>query len=468
MTGTWRRMTEARRRMIGAWRPMRGTGGTPPGPGGRAAVARLAAAAVLVGCLTAPAAAQDPDEVRIGITYRPGYVPALAMPPVRAAADLSGVAVRVDEILRMDLDYSDRFEMLPVSDTLAAGSSVNYALWNQLGAVWLVAAEMRGSPGSPILRVGLHDVVYGNLQNVQAFALPSSQDDAFRMAVHRVADAVVEWATGEPGMAASRIAFRRKLGDERSEVFIVDSDGHNLRQLTGESAIVYSPALSPDGSRLAYVVYVDGEPRVLEMDLASGRRRTISAERGLNITPAYTPDGRRIAFARTVGGRTQIFETGRGQIVRTATGDALNPSYSPDGSRIAFEADPLGQQQVYVQPVQGGQPRLISRYVHGERGSASGPDWSPRGDRIAYTGWVDGVWQIFAVNPDGTDRRALTSRGRNEDPSWAPDGRHVVFASQQRTGRSLMVLDVVTGRTRVLVSGQVDQLPSWSGPIPEP
>lgn len=415
---------------------------------------------------TAPAEAQDPDEVRIGITYRPGYVPALAMPPVRAASELSSVASQVDEILRTDLDYSDRFEVLPVSQTPEAGSSVNYGLFNELGAVWLVTADISGTPGAPVLRVGLHDVVYGSLQNVQAFALPTPRAEDFRMAVHRVADAVVEWATGEPGIAATRIAFRRKLTEDRSEVFVVDSDGHNLRQLTRENAIVYSPALSPDGGRLAYVVYVDSEPRILEMDLRSGRRRTVSAERGLNITPTYSPDGSRIAFARTVGGHTEIFETGRGRITNTTGGDALNPSYAPDGRRIAFEADPLGQQQVYVQDLEGGRARLISRYVHGERGSAGMPDWSPRGDRIVYTHWVDGTWQIFSVNPDGTERRPLTSRGRNEDPSWAPDGRHVVFSSQQRTGRSLMVLDTVTGRTRVLVSGGVDQLPSWSGPVP--
>lgn len=422
-------------------------------------------AGLLALLIVQPGRAQDPDEVRIGITYQPGYVPALALPPVRAPSELAGVASEVGEILGTDLDYSDRFEILDIPDELGAGSAVNYSLWNQLGAVWLVTADVSGTPSAPILRVGLHDVVYGSLENVQAFSLPAPGDEGFRMAVHRVADALVEWATGEPGMAASRIAFRRKLADGTSEIYLVDSDGHNLRRVTDDGGITYSPALSPDGHRLAYALYVDAEPRILERDLRTGRRRTVSAERGLNMTPAYSPDGSRIAYARTLGGGTEIFETGRGRITHTIGGDALNPSYSPDGRRIVFEADPLGQQQIYVQDIVGGRARLISRYVHGERGSASSPDWSPRGERIVYMGWVDGAWQIFTVNPDGTDRRMLTSRGGNEDPTWAPDGRHVVFASRQRTGHSLMVLDTVTGRTRVLVSGQVDQLPSWSGPV---
>lgn len=415
-----------------------------------------------------PAVAQDPSDVRIGLTYRPGYVPVLVMPDVRAGPGLDEVARAVDEIVRTDLEYSDRFEILQVPDSLRTGGPINYGLWNQLGAVWLVTADVSGTPSAPILRVGLHDVVYGDLENVQAFTLPAPTDEGFRMAVHRASDAVVGWATeGEPGIAATRIAFRRRMADGTSQIFIVDSDGHNLRRLTGESGLAYSPSFSPDGSRLLYQVQSErGEQAVYELNLHTGRRRVVSAEPGLNLTPTYTPSGG-IALARSAGGGTEVFHTEGGRLTNTGTGDALNPSFAPDGSRFAFEATPLGQQQVYVQSTRGGAPRLISVYVHGERASAAGPDWSPRGDRIAYAGWVDGRFQIFSVNPDGSDRRALTSRGNNEDPSWAPDGRHLVFASETRQGHRLLILDTVSGNTRVLTSGQVDQVPAWSGPLPE-
>lgn len=433
----------------------------------RAGVACFAAAAAAL-ALAGDAAAQDPAEIRVGITYRPGYLPALAMPPVKAGPGLEAVVARVDTILRRDLDYADRFEILEVPAALQVGSAVNYGLWNELGAVWLVTADVSGSPGAPLLRLGLHDVVYGQLKNVQAFALPAPDAEGFRMAVHRAADAVVEWATGDPGIAATRIVFRRQVGPSRSDVYIVDSDGENLRRLTNDDATVYSPTLSPDGTRLLYqLMEDDGRTAVYERDLRTGRRRVVSAEPGLNITPTYSPDGRRIALARSVSDRTEIFELGRGRITNTVRGDALNPSYSPDGTRIVFEATPLGTQQVYVQSLDGGRPALISRYVAGERGSAASPNWSPRGDRIAYMAWVDNTFQIVTVNPDGTERRALTARGWNEDPSWAPDGRHLVFSSQVRGGRALVVLDAVTGRTRILVSGHGDKLPSWSGPIPE-
>jgi TolB protein len=328
--------------------------------------------------------------------------------------------------------------------------------------VWLVTADVSGTPDAPILRVGLHDVVYGELKNVQAFSLPDIEADGFRMAVHRASDAVVEWATdGESGIAATRIAFRRRSADGTSALYMVDSDGRNLSRIQTGASQVYSPAFSPDGRRVAYTVQDEaGNFALMEVNLGTGRRRTVDAGSGLYTSPSYAPDGR-LAYAKRVGDGLEVFVEGGGQLTQTR-GDALNASFSPDGEWIAFEADPLNQQQIYVQRVSGGSARLISRYVRNERTNAEGPDWSPLGDRITYAAFVDGVYQIFSVNPDGSDRRMLTSRGRNEDPSWGPDGRHIVFASEQATGRGLMILDTVSGRTRSLIRGRVDMLPDWS------
>jgi len=413
-------------------------------------------------------------QVRLGITYKPGYRPGLALPPasVGGTADLSAVAGRIDSILRTDLDYSDRFDLLPVPDSLHPTGSINYGLWNQLGAVWLVATQLQGPADHALLRVSLHDVVYGNLRNVEAFTLPSASGEDFRMAVHRIADSLVNWATGEPGMAATRIAFRRKSGDGgSSDLYMVDSDGEGLHRVTHDSSIVYSPAFSPDGDKLLFVSYVSGSPDAYELDLGTGRRRIVSAVKGVNLTPVYRPDGRKIAVARTAGEGSDIFEMDAASLCCTTRltftdpGDALNPTYAPDGTRFAFTSTSLGEPQVFVQNVGGGGPGLISRYVYGEQGYATSPDWSPRGDRIVYQGWVDGVFQIVTVNPDGSDRRVLTSKGSNEDPAWAPDGRHIVFSSTREGYHALWVLDTVTGRVRRLVENHIDQMPAWSGPI---
>lgn len=418
--------------------------------------------------LATPLRAQedDPSGVRLGLTYQPGYVPGLVIAPLRSGATvLDEITAEVGDILSADLDYSDRFRILPVPDSLMTSGPINYGLWNQLGAVWLVTADVSGTPSAPILRVGVHDVVYGELKNVQAFSLPDPGSNGFRMAVHRASDAVVSWATeSESGIAATRIAFRRRSADGTSALYIVDSDGRNPRRVSTGASQIYSPAFSPDGGRIAYTIQDEsGDFALMEVNLVTGRRRTIEAGASLYNTPSFTPDGR-LAFAKVVGDGPEIFLDGAGQLTETR-GAALNPSFSPDGEWFAFEADPLNQQQIYVQRVAGGRPRMISRYVRNERTNAAGPDWSPTGERVVYAAFVEGVYQIFSVNPDGSDRRMLTSRGRNEDPSWAPDGRHVVFASEQASGRGLMILDTVTGRTRILVSGHVDMLADWSGSL---
>jgi TolB protein len=414
---------------------------------------------------------QDPGEVRLGLTYEPGYVPVLVVAPLRSGgAALDAITAEAGDILGTDLDYSDRFQILPVPDSLITSGPVNYGLWNQLGAVWLVTADVSGTPTAPILRVGVHDVVYGELKNVQAFSLPDPDSDGFRMAVHRASDAVVSWTTeGESGIAATRIAFRRRSADGTSALYVVDSDGRNLHRIPTGASQIYSPAFSPNGRRIAYTIQDEtGSFALMEVNLVTGRRRTIEAVASLYNSPSYAPDGR-LAFSKTTGdgtdGGPEVFLDGAGRLTQTR-GAALNPSFSPDGEWFAFEADPLNQQQVYVQRVSGGRSRMISRYVRNERTNAAGPDWSPTGERVVYAAFVDGVYQIFAVNPDGSDRRMLTSRGRNEDPSWGPDGRHVVFASEQASGRGLMILDTVTGRTRILVSGHADMLPDWSGLLP--
>lgn len=433
---------------------------------------RFIAATLLLLLFVPSLRAQDRGDVRLGITYTPGYQPGLVMTAVSHQTELSEPAREAEAILRTDLQYADRFELIPIPDSIRSADGVNYGLWNQLGAVWLVNSEVSGTTAAPELRVSLHDVVFGEQKQVQSFTLPPAGDAGFRMAVHRVADQVVEWATGDPGIAATRIVFRRKSADGASDIYAIDYDGENLARLTSENTIVYSPALSPDGMHLLYVSYAEGRPIVYEKDLASGARQTVSSVEGLNLTPIYSPDGKKILLARTAGDHAELFEFGRQplccakRLTFTNEGETLNAAYSPDGGRLAITSSPLGLPQVYVMPAAGGgAPQLISRYVYGERGYATSPDWAPRNDRLSYQAWVDNSFQIVTVSPNGADRRVMTSAGSNEDPSWAPDGRHLVFASSSQRGHSLLILDTVSGQVRTLTSGRMDQLPDWSAAL---
>ena len=423
--------------------------------------------AVLAGLAPGGVIAQEPSDdgsVRLGITYEPGRAPALSVAPVGAPSDLEVAAREVRLILERDLDYSDRFRITPpllerVSDP------PNYALWNEADVVYLVAADLTGTATRPVLRVGLHDVVYGTMTNVQAFSLPSPASPTFRMAVHRVSDRIVSWATGgQQGMAATRIAFRRRSSDGRSSLWIVDSDGENLTRVeTGSADAVYSPSFSPDGTRIAYTSRsVDATYGLHEVNLLTGRREEIASGQ-LLLTPEYTPGGE-LVWAWGRSGRTSIV-TERGAVLSDTGADALNPTFSPDGRQMAYVSDPAGQPQIYVREVGRAPARRISVYVRGERSNAATPDWSPDGRRIAYSALAAGQWRIHTVNPDGTDRRQITSRGDSEMPSWAPDSRHLVFSVADSRGNSMWIADTVTGRSRILTSGFIDELADWSTPV---
>lgn len=425
--------------------------------------ALLALALAAGAALPAPARAQDTTGVRLGLVYQTEYQPGFVVLPFAGAGGAEGAAGTLRQLVRRDLDYSDRFELKDATG-VRAGDPVNAALWKERGADWVLEGSVAPRAGGVSLTLRLHDAVYGQVKGEQTFALPAPSAAGFRMAAHAASDQVVRWATGQPGYAASRIAFTLG-GRGRKEIYVVDSDGENLRPLTSDGSIALSPAWSPDGGRIAYSSYKSGNGMVLyERDLGTGAERVVSSRQGLNMTPSYSPDGGTIAFATTVGAETEVatWDRTRGMRQQTRGGRSasFSPSWAPDGSRFAFVSDRLGEPAIYVMSP-GGDATLVSDYVYGRRGYSASPDWSPRGNEIAFHSRVGGSYQIVLVNADGSGQRLLTNSGRNEDPSWAPDGRHLVFASTDREGGGLFVLDTVTGRTRKLAGGAAG-LPDWS------
>jgi TolB protein len=421
-------------------------------------------AAFLLGAgrLLAQDTARVNEGVRIGVDYTPGVRPGLVVLP--------GVgADSVRAIVRRDLDYTDRFEMITVADApsgstdgrgTGASGPVNYGLYRALGAQF--AVEVVDNPGGAIIR--LHDINIGKLSNQKSVVLPPPGSPESRLEIHRLADEVARWASGVPGAAASRLLFV-----SGGRVYRVDSDGEDTTPLTPAGQTALSPTWAPDGQRLAFTQLGEGRGGVVVQALSGGGAFVVpGSQTALNITPVFSPDGRTLAYAHSDERGTDIYIANVAErccAQRLTVGryaDNLSPTFSPDGRRIAFISTRAGPPQLYVMAADGTDQELLAPFDFGATGSSNAPEWSPDGASVVFHREVSGSPQIFLVDVAARKVRQLTSSGRNEDPTWAPDGRHVAFISDRSGRRQIWIVDVETGRVRQLATPGAARLPSWS------
>ena len=427
----------------------------------------------------ATGAAQEVETVpgvTLGLVYETEYIPPIAILPLEGTP--GAVATGIEAILARDLRYSDRFAVVDSLPAGFGGTGVDYGLWDQFGADWVLTGILSAQGDGYVLELALHDIVFSTVKEQARFNLPPEGSADFRMAVHKASDQVVEWVFGEPGMAASRIVFTmRPPGEDSSkELYAIDSDGENLQRLTWDANTVASPAWSPDGTKILYSSWKSGRPTIYERDLVTDRERTLEPNRaGQQITPAYHPDGNQIAFALLGGGRSGLFlfNMADGCCLSHLSGGRykdLQPTFSPNGRRLAFVSSRLGTgtPQIYVMPSAGGEAELLSPYRFGEGGWFADPDWSPRSDRVTFSGRIQGRrsprYHILVADVQTGDNRLvqLTREGNNEDPSWAPDGRHIVFTGERSWGRGVFIVDSATGNLRTLLGGVAAEDTDWS------
>lgn len=440
------------------------------------ALAVLAASSLALVLASASVQGQQRDSipgVALGLMYETASQPALALKPFTGRFGGAGVAPQVEAIIGRDLHNSDRFEVMDSLPPSMLGEGVDYELWDRLGAVWLVTGQVEGAGDGLVLLVELHDVVYSEVKQRGRFPIPDPADPDFRMAVHRVSDQIVQWVTGEPGTAATRIAFSMPDGEGNKDLYVIDSDGENLRRITNNHALSLSPAWHPSGEKIAYSSDKGGTNwRIYELDLRSGKERMVPPPRpDANLTPAYLPGGHTLAFAVTSGTRSGIYtyDLDTGALANLTGGRYydLSPTFSPDGKWLAFNTDRFGSTvpQIMVMPAAGGDAQTLSPYQYGNGGYYTSPDWSPRGNLVAFHGAIRrGTYHILVA--DMKDRghkiKQLTWEGNNEDPTWGPDGRHIAFVGERRWGFGLMVVDVATGRLHTLLAGRRVSAPAWS------
>lgn len=405
-------------------------------------------------------AQETPRGVRIGLSYGAGVKPGVIVMPVEA---LPGDSVRA--IVQRDLDFGDRVTVIALDSaalkglTPAAGRRFNYQLFSRLGA----AAIVRIVPLSGGYRAEVHDVVARRVARADTFSIAATRaSGAWRMEIHGIADEIELWITGVKGVARTRVLFVRG-----SDVWIVDSDGANQRQIT-RGALTMSPAWHPNGRMIAYSRYGPAGTHIELHDLEAGSRRIVRATpEGLNITPAFSPDGRQLVWSTARDGGTEIVAASLANLAsarRVTVGrgtDNTSPSFSPDGRKIAFMSGRAGQPEVYISDSDGTNVQLLTEFTFGGTSYRASPAWSPDGRLIAYQATAGG-FQIMVLNLRDRTVKQLTSESANEDPSWAPDGRHLVFTSSRTGVKQLWVIDTESGRLRQLTHAAGARLADWS------
>ena len=370
---------------------------------------------------------------------------------------------KIGAIVKADLERSGVFR---AADTLGFIADENtrpdLTMWRQKGADSLVTGSVTPlADGRFDVRLRLWDIVRGQDLGGQSFAVTAAD---LRLSAHRIADFVYEKLTGEKGIFSTRIAYVTKVS-QRFTLWVADSDGENAQSALASPEPIISPAWSPNGSQLAYVSFESRKPVIYAHDVASGRRRLLANFRGSNSAPAWSPDGRQIAatLSRDGGSQLYLIDANGGEPRRLTQSSSIDtePAYSPDGKNIYFVSDRGGAPQIYRMSASGSN---IDRVTFNGAYNIS-PAVSPDGKWLAYISRVGGAFKLQVMQLGSGTVTQITDTSADESPSFAPNSRLIVYATQQQ-GREALMTTTLDGKIKARLAGSSGDIrePDW-GPF---
>ncbi|WP_410170486.1 Tol-Pal system beta propeller repeat protein TolB [Aurantimonas coralicida] len=380
-----------------------------------------------------------------------------------------GIGKQISDVVQADLKRSGLFAPIDraafIQSGLTTDTTPSFKDWTVINAQALVVGRVSPeADGRLRVEFRLWDTFAGQQLDGQQFY---TNPENWRRVAHIIADAIYERLTGEKGYFDTRIVFVSESGTKDKRVkrlAIMDQDGANLRYLTDGSELVLTPRFSPSRQEVTYMSFGNGEPRVYLLQLETGQREIVGNFPGMTFSPRFSPDGQKVIMSLQQEGNANIYAMDLRSRATTrltsTTAIDTSPSYSPDGRRIVFESDRGGRQQLYVMGADGSGQQRIS---FGD-GSYSTPVWSPRGDLIAFTKQSGGQFQIGVMRPDGSGERILTSGFHNEGPTWAPNGRVLMFFRDQRGGGGpqLYSIDLTGYNEQKIPTPSYASDPAWS------
>jgi TolB protein len=410
----------------------------------------------IVACSAVPAWAQFRVEVSgVGLTQLP-----IAVLSFRGEAQSP---VKISAVILADLERSGRFKSVDATgQALDDASRPDFAIWRQRSSESIVTGSVSRMPdGRFAVKFRLWDVVRGQDLGGQSFVV--AQGD-LRLVAHKIADYIHEKLTGDKGVFSTRIAYITKTARQHT-LWVADADGENAQTALASPEPIISPAWSPGGEQLAYVSFEARKPVVYVHDVGTGRRRLLANFRGSNSAPAWAPDGKTLALTLSRDGGSQIYliDAGGGEPRRLTQTQGIDtePVFAPDGRSIFFVSDRGGAPQIYRMPTSGGTA---------ERVTFSGaynisPAISPDGRWLAYVSRVSGAFKLQVMELATGAVAGFTETSADESPSFAPNSRLIVYATQIQ-GREALMTTTLDGKIKARLAGQDGDIrePAW-GPF---
>lgn len=378
------------------------------------------------------------------------------------------IASNIVNIINNDLNLSGIFEIVPVymhPERQDIEDTPLFKKWRNINANKLIIIDLKPNDNTLQAKVRLWDAI---LEKEGRPFITTDIRNKFRVIAHKIADEIYEQTTGAHGYFNSKVIFVTEVGSgikKKKKLAIMDQDSYGYKEITDGRHLVLTPRLDNKRGRILYMSYHNLVPRVYMLDLLSNRTKVIGDFPGMSFAPRFSPDGQNALVSIAKDGATNINIVNlRSKEVKTLTHSKksinTSPSYSPDGEKIVFNSDRNGVPQLFIMDKNGKNQHLVSK---GE-GSYTSPVWSPRGDYIAFVKIHRGQFYIGVMRPDGSGERMLTQSWSDEGPTWAPNGRVIMFAREDKYSKlsKLYAVDINGYNMRQISTPYGASDPAWA------
>ena len=391
---------------------------------------------------------------------------------ITSATKSANFGITVSDDVKKDLSLTGMFNILNKKSFLennppgnaATTGNIRFSDWAAIGADYLLRGNITQNNKEIIVESRLFDVTRGEILFNKKYR---SDINTLKALSRAIASDILFTLTNDEGDFNTKIAFVSKKGF-KSDLYAINYDGSELKNITNHQSIIIAPRWSPDGNFLAFTSFKDGRPEVYIRNFKNGTEKKVASFEGLNLCGSFSPDGKKLLLTLSKEGNEELYileiETLKLKRLTNNYSIDVSPAWSPDGKRIAFVSNRSGSPQIYIMDADGNN---VKRITYDGKYNTS-PSWSPRGGRIAYEGLVKGLindkYQIFSVDEDGNNPLQLTfDTANNESPSWSPSGRQIVYVSQKNSKSKICIMNSNGLSPRVLIENSYKSvMPAWS------